>query len=383
VIYIKYREGDILKTRIGIIFGGNSVEHEISILSSIQVNYAIDASKYDVYNIYMTKDGRFWVGEELADLETFKKDHFKHYEVTFYSKKSRGYLKGVKRLPMKYKKSIDVILPIVHGKNTEDGSLAGYFNILNIPYAASGVLVSSIIQNKRITKMMLKDLGINIIEYSSITYSEYKNGEEKALEKFKDLGFPVIVKPVSLGSSVGIKIAENEDELIEAVNYGFKYEDELLVEKKLIKYKEYNQAVLEIEDEYFPSEIEEVINFNPYLTFSDKYLPSKTKKEIPAQITKELKELITRISLSTANYFKTSGVIRIDYLYDETNNVLYLNEINAIPGSLSYYLFETILPFPVLIDNLIKIAIKNHYKNSLKLNSFKSNVLATSRILKK
>lgn len=372
-----------MKTRIGIIFGGNSVEHEISILSTIQANYAIDSTKYDVYNIYMTKDGSFWVGNKFNDLETFKKSEFAHYEVTFYSKKSKAYLKGVGYLPKKYKKPIDVILPIVHGKNVEDGSLAGYFNILNVPYAASGVLASSIIQNKYYTKMFLKNMDIRTVDYCNLEYIEYKEDNDAAIRKCMDLGFPLIIKPVSLGSSVGIKIANNINELIDAINYGFKYEDELVIEKKLEKFKEFNQAVLELEDVYYPSEIEEVINFNPYLTFADKYLPSETKKEIPAKISKELKDEITSISLKVVQAFKTNGVIRIDYLYEIEDNLLYLNEVNAIPGSLSYYLFEANMSFPVLIDNLVKTAIKDHYKKSLKLNSFKSNVLSTSKILKK
>lgn len=372
-----------MKIRIGIIFGGNSVEHEISILSAIQANYAIDKNKYDVYNIYMTKDGNFWVGEKFNELETFKTDITKYYEVTFYSKKGKSYLKGVKRLPKKYRKPIDVILPIVHGKNVEDGSLAGYFNILNVPYAASDVLPSSIIQNKLFTKIFLKDINIPLVEYKSINFNEYKVDKESIVEKCLELDLPLIVKPVSLGSSVGIKIANSKNELFEAIDYGFKYEDELIVEKKIGKFREFNQAVLELEDEYYPSLVEEVININPYLTFQDKYLPSETKKDIPANISDDLKSEITKISLEVVKQLGTRGVIRIDYIYDLEEEKLYLNEVNAIPGSLSYYLFEENLSFPNLIDEMIKVALKNHYKRSLKLNSFKSNVLSTSKILKK
>ena len=372
-----------MKTRIGIIFGGNSVEHEISILSNIQASYAVDRDKYDVYNIYMTKAGEFWVGDRFNDLETFKSDEIKHYNVCFYSKKGRAYLKGIGRLPKKYKKPIDVILPIVHGKNVEDGSLTGYFNILNVPYAASCVLSSSIIQNKLYTKVFLEKIGIKVVDYCSISFNEYRDDPKEVLRKCEDLGYPMIIKPVSLGSSVGIKIANSYGELIDAINYGFKYEEELIVEKKLKIFKEFNQAVLKKEDEYKESLVEEVINFNPYLTFDDKYLPTKTKKDIPANISEELKNQITDISKKVSSFFKTSGVIRIDYLYDVEEEVLYLNEINAIPGSLSYYLYEPDLSFPNLIDNLVKVALKEYYRKSLKLNSFKSNVLSTSRILKK
>src|SRR5690554_1063828 len=165
----------------------------------------------------MTKNGCFWVGDNFDKLETFKKEKFKHYEVTFFSKDNKIYLKGIKRLPKKYRKPIDVILPIVHGKNVEDGSLAGYFNILNVPYAASDVLPSSIIQNKLFTKIFLKDINIPLVEYKSINFNEYKVDKESIVEKCLELDLPLIVKPVSLGSSVGIKIANSKNELFEAI----------------------------------------------------------------------------------------------------------------------------------------------------------------------
>lgn len=372
-----------MKTRIGIIFGGNSVEHEISILSAIQASHAIDSEKYDYYNIYMTKDGCFWVGDNFDKLETFKKEKFKHYEVTFFSKDNKIYLKGIKRLPKKYKEPIDVILPIVHGKNVEDGSLAGFFKIFNIPYAASSVLASSIIQNKQAAKIFLDVNNVPVIDYKYVVYKEYLNNKDEVLINLETLDYPVIVKPVSLGSSIGIKIASDREELLNALTYAFKYENEVIVEKKLTNFREFNQAILELEDGYELSLIEEVKNINPFLTFQDKYLPSETKKEIPAKIPKELEEEISEISSKVAKIFKPNGVIRIDYLYDFDTGNIYLNEINAIPGSLSYYLFEEIYEFPKLIDILVKVAIKNHYRNSLKLNSFKSNVLSTSKILKK
>jgi len=372
-----------LKQRVGIIFGGNSVEHEISILSAIQASHAIDKDKYDVYHIYLTKDGSFWVGDNFSDLKTFKSEKIKHYEVTFFSKNGKAYLKGIKYLPCKYKKPIDVILPIVHGKNVEDGSLAGLFTILNVPYAASTILPSAIIQNKYITKVFLGVENIPLIEYKYLSYVDYIKNKEQYLKDIETLGYPLIIKPVSLGSSIGIKIASDYQELLCALNYAFKYENELIIEKKLPNFKEFNQAILETENGYKLSYIEEVININPYLTFQDKYFPSKTKKEIPAKISKELHDEISNLTEKIAKILKPNGVIRIDYLYDLNENKIYLNEINAIPGSLSYYLFEEEISFPNLIDILIKCAIKNHYKKNQKITSFKSNVLSTSKILKK
>lgn len=373
-----------MKTRVGIIFGGNSVEHEISILSVIQANYAINTDKYDVVNIYMTKDGHFWVGPEFNSLETFKKNYFKHYEVTFYNKKNKLMLKGIKPLfPKKYHQPIDVILPIVHGKNVEDGSLAGYFNVLNIAYASSDILAAAIFQNKYVSKKIFQDLEIKIVDYVYFTYHNYKNNLFKVLEDCFVLGYPMIIKPVSLGSSIGIKIAKNYDELLEAINYAFKYDNEIVVEKKLTSYREFNQALLKTDNGYRLSSIEEVINADTFLTFDDKYLDTPTKKEIPANVDEDLENQIKNYSLKIANFFHPGGVLRIDYLYDEDNKILYLNEVNSIPGSLSYYLFEDNLSFTDLIDQLITQAIKEHYLKNLKLNSFKSNVLSTTKIIKK
>jgi len=372
-----------MKKRVGIIFGGNSVEHEISILSLVQANYAIDQEKYDLVKVYMTKDGHFWVGPNFEDLKTYQNDNFKHYEITFYNKNNKLMIKGVKPfLPRKYKKPIDVILPIVHGKNVEDGSLAGYFNILNVTYASSEVLAAAIFQNKFISKKLLEIDNINVVSYYYFTLQDYKNSVFEVLEGCHKLGFPLIIKPASLGSSVGIKIAENHDQLIEAIDYSLKYDDQIIVENKLVNYREFSQAILE-EDEYRLSSIEEVKSTNNYLTFDDKYMPASSTRDIPALISKDLEKQIEAYSLKIANLYNPRGVIRIDYLYDKDKEVLYVNEINSIPGSLSYYLFDDTISFTSLIDNLITQAIKVKYNKGLRLTSFKSNVLNSSSILKK
>lgn len=373
-----------MKKRVGIIFGGNSVEHEISILSVVQANYAIDQEKYDLVKIYMTKDGHFWVGPNFEDLKTFQKEQIKHYEVTFYNKNNKLMMKGVKwYLPRKYKKPIDVILPIVHGKNVEDGSLAGYFNILNVAYASSEVLAAAIFQNKYLSKKLLQIDDINVVPYFYFTISDYKEKVFDVLEKCLELGFPLIIKPVSLGSSVGIKIANNRDELIDAINYSLKFDDQIIVEKKLVSYREFNQAVLEKDNEYVLSNVEEVKSQNGFLTFDDKYMPSTSSRDIPANIDEDLHKQINEYSMKVSKTYNPKGVIRIDYLYDNENNKLYLNEVNSIPGSLSYYLYEDNISFTNLIDILINQAIRDKYMRDMKLNSFKSNVLSTSKILKK
>jgi D-alanine-D-alanine ligase len=372
-----------LKKTVGIIFGGNSVEHEISILSVVQASYAIDTEKYNVIKIYMTKDGRFWVGPDFEDVKTFQKPDFRHYEVAFYSKNGQCMMKGISCFPRKYRKPIDVILPIVHGKNVEDGSLAGYFTILNVPYASSDVLQAAIFQNKYISKRLLKDDGLAVIPYFYFTAENYRENQEDVLHSCKQLGYPLILKPVSLGSSIGIRVADNDEELLKGICYGFRFEDYLLVERKQTHFREFNQAVLEVSEGFELSAIEEVKSSNAFLTFDDKYMPATSVRVIPAEIDDSLKSEIETCSLKISRLYHPRGVIRIDYLYDMVSEKLYVNEINTIPGSLGFYLFEEKMNFTELIDHLIEQAIRDKYYQDQKENSFKSNVLSSTHLLKK
>lgn len=292
-------------------------------------------------------------------------------------------IKGIGYLPRKYKKAIDVILPIVHGKNVEDGSLAGFFKILNTAYASSDVFVSSLFQDKHYTKKLLAIDDILTIPYHHYTIFDYKINQQACLEAMESLEYPLIIKPISLGSSIGIKIADNREELQAGVNYAFKYEDRIIVEKKLLSFREFNQAVLEKAGDYELSDVEEVKSNSSYLTFNDKYLPSNSSHQIPALIPLVLRGEISSISMKIAKAFAIRGVIRIDYLYDLAEKKIYVNEINTIPGSLAFYLFEEQMGFSDLIEVLINSALKNKYKEDLKLNSFNSMVLSSAKLLKK
>lgn len=372
-----------MKKRIGIVFGGNSVEHEISILSLIQASHAIDTDKYEVLPIYLTKEGEFWVGPNFTDLKTFQKEKFKHYPVTFYKKNGELRLKGIGFLPFKYRKPLDLIFPIVHGKNVEDGSLAGFFKIFDIAYASSDILPAALFQNKQYTKKVLSFDGLPVLPYLFYTISDYKKDPDGVLDEIEKLEYPVIIKPAALGSSIGIKVAENRGELLRAINYALKYEDHFIVERKLARFREFNQAILERDGDYELSAVEEVKSDNSFLTFSDKYLPSTSKHEIPAMISTKLQAEISRISLEIARNYCFRGVVRIDYLYDFNEKKIYVNEINTIPGSLAYYLFEEQLSYPDLIEVMINSAFKAKYRQDLKLNSFDSMVLSTTKLLKK
>jgi len=373
-----------MKKRVAIVFGGNSVEHEISILSMIQVNNAISRKDYEVVLVYLTKEGQYWVGPGFDSLQTFQKFKFKHYNVVFYRYRQKVFLKGIKcLLPFKYRHAIDVVLPVVHGKNVEDGSLAGYFNILDIAYASSPVLLAAVLQNKYYTKLFLRNFNVNIVPYIYSNLREYKEDVFLVIEKSKNLGYPLIIKPVSLGSSIGIKTLNNQEDLIKAINYATKFENEFIIEKKLLSFRELNQAILKHKEDYFLSSIEEVFVVDKYFSFDDKYINQTTKREIPAKLSEDLKERVNNCSKEIIDIFKPKGVIRVDYLYDDIEDKIYVNEINSIPGSLSFYLFEGQLSFSFLIDKLINDSLREKYNKGLKLTSFKSNVLFSKNIMKK
>lgn len=378
-----------MKQRIGVVFGGKSVEHEISILSAMQAIKAIDHQKYDVVIIYMDKQNHFYVGPNFDNIETFKKENFKKNEVLFLKygnnqvrlKARRGFLFR------KFTYPIDCILSIVHGLGVEDGNLAGYFHILDVPYTASDVLAASVGQDKVIMKQVFKSSKIPVLPFTYFTDNEWINSRKECLEKIKRLDFPVIVKPSRLGSSIGIKIVNQIEDLKHALGDAFNYDNRVIIEKALINYREFNCSVLGGSEDLVLSGIEEIISSNTILTYEDKYVskeePLLPKRIIPAEISENIIYEIKDLSIRINKILQNKGVSRIDFLYCMETEKLYVNEINTIPGSLSYYLFEEVdLDFRDLIDQLIQKAIRAKYLDNLKLSSFQTNVLAMNNLLK-
>lgn len=345
---------------IGVLFGGKSVEHEISIITGMQVLKNINTSKYKVTPIYLTKNNEFLIGKNYNTIETFKKP-VKGKKVYF----KKGKIGNI------FFKKIDCIVNCVHGKNVEGGEVAGFFNILGIPNTSIDVLGASICQDKAIIKTILEKEKIPVVPYTTILKKDYRDNKEKVLTILKNISYPLIIKPSTLGSSIGIKTVKDEMELLNAINYAFRYDDKLIVEKKLEKIREFNCAIINDNE---ISLIEEISFKDEIFTFSDKYESKESKRIIPADIPIELEKLIYDYTLKTAKIINNKGVIRIDYLYD--NNTLFVNEVNTIPGALAYYLFEPKnIFFDSLIDKLITNAIYDHYTKNQKLNVFESNVL--------
>ena len=381
-----------MKINLGVIFGGQTVEHEISVISALQAIQNINTDKYNVVPIYISKEKTWYTGHMLNDIETYKSfDALKKYskKVVLVKQGEEFYLQKVDGFLRKNIISLDVVLPIVHGNNVEDGTLAGYLETVGIPYIGSHVLGSAIGQDKVVLKQVLKSAGIPITDYVWFFDNEYIEDKEEILKKVKKLGYPVIVKPATLGSSIGISKAKNEKELEDSIEDAIKYDNKIVVEECIDNLVEVNSSVLGNYEYQRVSVLEEVIGDDEILSYQDKYMSSSktkgvssgskgmasTRRIIPARISESLTKEIEETSKEVFKLLNLSGVCRIDYLIDSKKNKYYVNEPNTIPGSLAFYLWkESKMEYKELLDEIISIAIKEYKNKSKKLRSFDTNI---------
>lgn len=378
-----------MKIRLGVLFGGRSVEHEVSIITAIQAINKIDAVKYEVVPIYIAKDGKWYTGKMLLDIEIYNDlDLMKRYakEVVLYNKNGRFILqnkKGFKNVISE----IDMAFPIMHGTNGEDGTLQGYLETIGIPYAESNVYASVVGQDKIFMKQIFKESGVNVVKYKWFFDTDFQNEPDKILKDLEKLGYPMIVKPATLGSSVGISVAHTSLELREAILDAIEYDSKILVEEMVQNLKEVNISVLGNYEHQELSVIEEVGSGNEMLTYEDKYIggkkgkmPSKgmasAKRIIPANIDEELASDVRDMATKAFRVLNSNGVVRIDFLIDTKEKKVYVNEINSIPGSLSFYLWEkTNKDYPSLLDDVLNLGIVAFKNKNKKTNSFNANIL--------
>lgn len=380
-----------MKIKVGVIFGGESVEHEVSIISALQAINNIDKNKYIVVPIYISKDKVWYTGKDLCDISIYNDlDKVKKNSISVsLCKVGNEYcLLQTKGLLNKIVDKIDIAFPIVHGQNVEDGSLAGYLETVGIPYVGPNVLGASLGQDKVVMKQVFESSNIPVVDYVWFYENDYINDEEKYLREIKKLEYPVLVKPASLGSSVGINFVKNENEIKDAINEAFTYDDKIVVEKAVENLIEVNCSVLGDNNMQSTSVIEQVLSDNQILTYEDKYIGdskksgvkskgmASTNRIIPARINKELAHSVSNISKDVFKVLNLSGVCRIDFLINSKTNDVFVNEPNTIPGSLSYYLWEkSNIKYSELLDRLISISIKNYKDRRKKVFSFDTNIL--------
>lgn len=387
-----------MKIKLGVIFGGETVEHEVSIISAIQAMNKIDQEKYEIIPIYITKDREWYTGDMLKDIEFYQDlSLIKRYteNVVLYSYNGSFVLQRKNGLFKKIVKELDIVFPIVHGTNVEDGVLQGYLQSIGIPFVGPNVYASVVGQDKAFMKDIWKNAGLPMTNYVWFYDADYKRDSEEVIKLVSKLKYPVIVKPATTGSSVGINVCDNEEALIEAIDEALQYDQKIVVEEVVRNLKEVNIAVMGNYEHQKVSEIEEVLSGNKFLTFTDKYIGGgkgklkgakgsvKTSKgmasasrKLPADISKDLRSQVEEIAVKAFKTLGTSGNSRIDFLIDEKNNKVYVNEINSIPGSLAFYLWDAKdIDFTSVLDEMINIGIKDFKKRTSKTHSFDSNIL--------
>lgn len=359
--------------------GGKSAEHDISLITENLVLNAIDEEKYKIFPIKIDKENHWFYIKDFKNniqSEKGKKEVFlKFGDNALYTNSAFG-LKKIAQ--------IDCALLCHHGIFGEDGTVQSILEYSNIPYSSSKVLSSAISMDKVVMKLLFKEFGFNVVDYDYFTREEYENREDELLNKVaQNLSFPLIIKPANLGSSIGISVAKNIDEFKKSVEIAFCYDDKILIEKQIEDFREINSAVLGYGDEIILSSLEEPASFKEFLTFDDKYLGKgkEGSREYPAKVEKDVEDNIKETSRQIFKKFELSGVVRIDYILK--GKEIFVNEINSIPGSLAYYLFEKEkLSFSEVIDKLIYFAMQKHKDKNRLTFAYQSNVLEKNNIKK-
>lgn len=387
-----------MKIKVGVIFGGESVEHEVSVISAMQAMNKLDQEKYEIIPIYITKDREWYTGEMLKDIEVYQdlsliKKYGKNV-VLYY--RDGSFVLQKKSFPRTIVGEVDIVLPVVHGTNVEDGGLQGYLQTIGVPFVGSDVYASVVGQDKVFMKDIWKNAKLPMTDYVWFYDIDYKQDSDEVIKKVEKLSYPVIVKPATTGSSVGIAVCGNREELVSAIDDAIQYDKKILVEEVVQNLKEVNIAVMGNYEHQKVSEIEEVLSANKFLTYADKYIgdgkgklkgvkaPVKgaskgmasANRKLPAELSEKVRKEVEDVACEAFRALGSSGNSRIDFLVDEKTNKVYINEINSIPGSLAFYLWEAKeIDFSTVLDEMINIGVKDYKKRVSKTHSFETNIL--------
>ncbi|MEF9893362.1 MAG: D-alanine--D-alanine ligase family protein [Anaerorhabdus sp.] len=383
-----------MKIKVAVLFGGESVEHEVSIISAKQAMEALDTEKYEIIPIYISKSRDLYCGEELRDLTQYKDMDAllaKVPQVVLVKKNQTVTIEPVKKgLFTKAINTIDVVVPVVHGTNGEDGTLQGYLEMLKIPYAGCDVVAAAVGQDKVVMKHMFETAKLPITPWFWFYGHEFEDKKDEYLNKAKELGYPLVLKPACLGSSVGIVIAHNEEEFIEGLEEAGTFDFKIVVEKMVDNLREINCSVLGSCFSAKASVLEEVGKNDEILSYKDKYQGggskgaksqgskgmASTTRIVPAPVSEEQTKKIQELALEAFHLLGSSGVCRIDFMMNGKTDEIMINEINTIPGSLAFYLWSPVdVDFTALMDELIRIALERHRKKEKMTFSYDTNLL--------
>lgn len=373
-----------MKLNVGVIFGGKSVEHEVSIITAIQAMDNIDKDKYEIIPIYITKDLQWYTGGCLRFIDTYKDyDLIKRYakKVNLINKDGR-YILQTNGFIKREINELHLAFPIVHGANTEDGSVQGYLNLIGIPYVGSNIYSSVMAQDKVFMKQVLLSNNIPTTKFVWFGERYYRNKKEELFKQIDELSYPLIIKPATLGSSVGIETITRKEEIDSTIERVFQYDNKVIIEEKIDDLTEYNCSVLLTQNGNITSEIEEVTTNKPIIEYGDKFLYDKDstdnsiKRTCPAQISEKLRKEIELHSLAVFKILNMRGAARIDFLYDNKHKMLYVDEVNSIPWCFSHHLWEARnISYKELLNIMLADAIAVEVKNQGMTLTLDSNIV--------
>lgn len=377
---------------IAVIFGGRSVEHEVSVITGMQIIENMDKARYNPIPVYIHKDGKFYSGEALKDFATYKKGDFSQAEEVFFKpiygdhnlytlRKQKGGFFSKETVNHTVVAKIDGVFPALHGTFGEDGCIQGLFELMGIPYVGCGVLSSSTGMDKVIMKKIFQAAGIPITQYAFFYREELKD-LKKVISKAEEIGYPLFVKPANLGSSIGISKAKDQLSLCEALEVASKYDRKIIIEKSVENPREINAAVLGYNDILRVSPCEEPIGWKDLLKYEDKYVAGakgtkgsqkNQKRNLPADLKPQVREKIEQLAKEAFRALDCMGDARIDFLLE--GDQVYVNEINTLPGSIAFYLWEAAgLNITELITELIEMSKIRKKDREDNMYSYDSNL---------
>jgi D-alanine-D-alanine ligase len=398
---------------VGVVLGGVAPEHEVSVISALQAAARLDRDRYTPVPIYVAKDGTWYTGAPLLDVEQYRdldalRDDARpvalvptpHGHLELLEDRERGALQRFKRPPLRTR--IDVMLLGLHGGPGENGGVQGLCETFNVPYTSAGVFGSALGMDKVMSKRVCREVDIPVVDFVAFREDEWGYREEEALDQCEaELDYPLVVKPARCGSSIGISQVETRDALDGAIEDAFRYDDKVVVEEAVEDLREINCSVLGDAHDATPSMLEEPVpsDDDEVLTFQDKYMRedgegakdgggaksgesapdgmASQDRIVPARLSDERTEDIQEMAVRIFHQFECAGVVRIDFMIDEATGELYFNEINTIPGSFSFYLWEPSgVPFDELLDRLVDIARRRHRDQNGRVQTYDVNLLA-------
>ncbi len=378
------------KTTVAVLFGGRSTEHEISIITGLQVLEAFDSTRYDTFPVYVDREGQWYTGEALRKRDNYLPREELKSQLTHVSLSPGQESELIEMNPPKGLFSrknplhfpVDVFFPAFHGTYGEDGCIQGLLELKGVAYTGCGPRASAIAMNKHTTKQIASVLDVPVLPGVLLSQREWDpdKADKTVKEITKKLSLPVIIKPCNLGSSVGLSSARTEEQLMVSLAGAFAFDNQVIVEPFLEHMYELNIAVLDGTPPRL-SVIERPKRDAPLLTFEQKYMKGNKKltsstpsegmaslqRDIdPADVPKAIKDDVQEYAQQTYKALDCRGVIRIDFLVDQKEEMVYLNEINPLPGSFSYYLWEKTEPkltFTELLDELVQQAVTDRNLN--------------------